>query len=133
MNEEQKALILEAMSITTPDLFSISVDDFAWKAKVGDPIASFEKRILEKFSKKEGAEIFAKLGGKEPMVISKDNANKMKMMLSHAKPSDDCQCSRDHDWCWPTDCVGNICNVTQSGCGAFYLYPCNGTKCFELN
>jgi hypothetical protein len=41
-----------------------------------------------------------------------------------------CECSTDSDWCpiWGY-CKGTNCSPTQSGCGTFWAYPCNGASC----
>ncbi len=48
---EQKGVVLDAMSMATPELFEIPKDSPAWRIKVGAPLESLTQRALEVFSK----------------------------------------------------------------------------------
>lgn len=122
LTKEQKNIVLEAMALARPELFEISEGDFAWSTKVNKPLKSFKKRALDVFSKEEGAEIFAKLGGREPISST----------WVDEPPIDEgfgtCVCSRTSDWCVNV-CVGNVCERTADGCGTLWFYPCDGNHC----
>ena len=62
LSEGQKAVILEGMSLATPEVYTDSPDR---KAKFAEPLRLFENRIRSMFSTEEAARIFATLGGRE--------------------------------------------------------------------
>jgi hypothetical protein len=63
LNGEQKEVILEGMSLVTPELYTDSADR---KAKFAEPLRQFASRIGAVFSQEEAARIFATLGAPEP-------------------------------------------------------------------
>ena len=65
LNEEQKQIILQAMSLITPELYAIPSDSPDWKARVEGPMIQSENRVRAAFSREEGARIFATLGDQE--------------------------------------------------------------------
>lgn len=121
-NEQQRSLVVEAMTIVTPTLYE-TPKDANWSQTVDAPVRLFMQRVLISFSKIEAAELFSDLGGKEPLA-------------HHARPAETpaCDCSRESDWC-TYDCWSNQCKSSPSGCGSLWLYPCDGL-CYwppELN
>ncbi len=150
LNQEQKQIILEGMSLATPEGFEVKSDNPAWKTKV-EELGSLENRILAFFSKEEGARIFATLGDSEPPtslsssgpVVSPKRANSVANRYSSKynvwtlnrfvaqdqgigmEMENACGCSTQSDWClnW---CGGGPCTRSDSGCGTFWQYPCNG-------
>jgi hypothetical protein len=68
LNREQRKVILDAMSLATPELFSISPDNPLWEVQVDKPLQLLNQRALAVFSKSEGAEIFNALGGYETLM-----------------------------------------------------------------
>lgn len=121
LNQEQREVILDAMSLATPEFFSLSPDNPLWKAQVDKPLQLINKRALAVFSKSEGAEIFNKLGGQEPSSSG---------LEPDPDPNQKCTCSHNSDWCLPYDCTGNFCRHTTSGCGTFWAYACTGL-CYD--
>ena len=59
LNSEQKDLVLEAISVSKPELFEMSVDNSSKEVT----LQSLAQRAREVFNKTEAAEIFANLGG----------------------------------------------------------------------
>jgi hypothetical protein len=149
LNEWQKAVILAAMSLVTPEYFAIQPTDSAWKAKVRDPSRLLEAQILSAFSLDDGAKIFATLG--DDAELAKSSTSVFLKSINYKPLSDSgpykwthsrfegqemalerssCQCSTDSDWCHMSSaCTGTNCSPTQSGCGTFWSYPCNGASC----
>lgn len=147
LNEWQKAIILSAISLATPEYFAIRSTDSAWKAKVRDPSRFLEAQILNAFSFEDGAKIFATLG--EDSELANIGASVFLKSINY-KPTGpykqwthtrfdtqemaldrgSCQCSTDSDWCqMSSSCNGSNCNPTESGCGTLWSYPCNGASC----
>jgi hypothetical protein len=149
LNEWQKAIILAAMSLATPEYFEIRSIDSAWKAKVRDPSRALEGQIVNAFSLEEGAKIFATLG--DDADLAKSSASVFLNRINYKPLSDSgpykqwtsrfegqemalergsCQCSTESDWChMSSSCSGSSCSPTQSGCGTLWSYPCNGASC----
>src|SRR5207245_3817680 len=50
LNEDQKQIILEGMSLATPERYELRPDSPDWKAKVGEPMKQSELRIRAAFS-----------------------------------------------------------------------------------
>ena len=149
LNELQKAVILSAMSLVTPEFFAVRSSDPAWKTKVQEPSRSLEERIVSAFSWEDASKIFAKLGAEAESA----NITASVLLNINYKPLSDsgpfnewrrsrfaaqdfeleqtaCQCSTQSDYCpvWGY-CRGSGCNPTESGCGTFWSYPCNGASC----
>jgi hypothetical protein len=143
LNDWQKAIILAAMSLATPEFFAIRSTDSDWKAKVRDPSRYLEAQILNVFSFEDGAKIFATLG--EDAELAQSSVSVFLKSINYtpgpykqwtpnkfdnqemALDRGTCQCSTDSDWCqMSSSCDGGNCNPTQSGCGTLWSYPCNG-------
>jgi hypothetical protein len=65
LNREQRELILDAISLATPELFAISAENPIWKTKVDEPLQLLRQRALRAYSKQEAANIFANIGNDE--------------------------------------------------------------------
>jgi hypothetical protein len=147
LNLRQKQIILEGMSLATPEGFEASSDNPAWKTKVKE-LRSLENRILTVFSKEEGARVFATLGDSEPTtsLSSSGPAISPKRPMSRYagkynvwRPSrfvgqdmgdlgyeKACDCnSASNFWCW-NYCGGGVCTYAPSGCGTLWQYACSG-------
>jgi hypothetical protein len=110
LTQEQKNLILEGISLATPEWFGTPTQTSEWETKVGESLRSFDQRIRSAFSRKDGAKTFAQIG---PTTLENDQT-----------PT--CQCSTISDWCWwRTYCKGGGCYWTD-GCGTFGWYGCTG-------
>ena len=115
--EKQRAIVLEAVAMATPDLYKEVPKDNTWTRLVEEPVRLFTQRALLVFSKQEGAALFSQLGLNEQ---SESN---------HAQPSTakSCTCSQESDWC-TYQCASTECTVLTWGCGTLGIYACNG-KC----
>ena len=114
--EQQRALVLEASSMASPELYQ-TPKDAKWREAVDEPARVLMQKALIAFNKREAAALFAELGGKEPL------SHHPKPRPSETPP---CSCSHDSDWCVSYDCYSNNCKSTSSGCGTLWLYPCTG-------
>lgn len=113
LNARQRAVINEAITIVTPELYETPKNDASWSTKVDEPIRLFAKRALAVFGKEDGAMIFSELGGSAPT-------------LHHARTTlPACDCSHESDWC-VYDCWSSNCTSSTWGCGTLGLYACNG-------
>jgi hypothetical protein len=65
LTNDQKRIILEGMSLATPESYEVPSSSPDWKAKFGEPMMQFESRVRTAFSRDEGAKIFATLGYQE--------------------------------------------------------------------
>ena len=75
-------------------------------------IDTLNVQIKEKFTGKDAREIFAQIGGPEPVARRNHVAT-------------DCSCSRESDYC-SLSCAGNGCTTSDYGCGTLWVYSCNG-------
>jgi len=112
--EQQRSIVLEALTTATPQLYKVPKDS-NWTRLVDEPVRLFTQKALLVFTKQEGAALFSELGFNEQ---PKSN---------HAKrpTSTSCGCSQESDWC-AYQCVSNECTVVIFGCGTFGVYACNG-------
>lgn len=63
LRNEQKQVILDAMSLASPELFEVPMTDPAQRAKANEPLQLLTKRSLEVFPKNEAAEFLGNMGG----------------------------------------------------------------------
>jgi len=149
-NEQQKDVILSAMALATPAYFEVRSSDPAWNERVQEPSRALEEQIVNAFSLADAAKIFAMLGD------DAESANSSRSVLLKSinyKPLSDsgpskqwaynrfagqdfaleqsaCQCSTASDYCPISGyCREGNCSPTESGCGTFWSYPCNGATC----
>jgi len=147
LTEDQKQIILDAMSLATPACYDSKSD----RARFEEPLRLLKARILTAFAREEGAKIFATLGDPEPsksgVVVSKnstrgESASPFGNRATTARfvgekrrgesvESGDCTCARQDDWCGiGTHCGSDFCVVSSWGCGTLWSMSCNG-KCFQ--
>lgn len=62
LNGDQKQVILEGISVATPERYEMRSNDPQWKAQAEEPFRQFQTRALALFSRAEAARIFATLG-----------------------------------------------------------------------
>ena len=148
LNELQKQIIVEAMSLATDRSFEVGFD------RVRGGIRSLENQAIVAFTKEDGIKIFATLGDVTAQATNSLDAgsslpkNVASMQTSDFRPysrltrnrfaagqdfdlaGDACVCSTNSDWC-PINghCNGTVCSQTNSGCGFLWSYPCNGASC----
>lgn len=152
LSQAQRVIILEGMSLATPELFEVRSDNPDWKAKVQERLKQFESRIRGFFSRDEGERVFATLGDPEPPttrsssgtpILPKDS-NRRESSISGRNvrtlnrfvgknPGFEgegfyCSCSTESDWCSTNmHCTSqSLCTITTSGCGTLWAYWCNG-------
>jgi hypothetical protein len=115
--EQQRSIVLEAMTLVTPQLYQTPKDS-NWTRLVDEPVRLLTQKALLVFTKQEGASLFSELGFSE------------QPKLNHAQKtgSRGCGCSQESDWC-SYQCISSDCIVLTWGCGTFGVYACNG-KCF---
>jgi hypothetical protein len=115
--EQQRSIVLEAITIATPLLYK-SPKDSDWTRLVDEPVRLLTQKALLVFTKQEGADLFSELGFSE------------QAKFNHAKrpPPRGCGCSQDSDWC-VYQCISTECTVVTWGCGTFGIYACNG-RCY---
>lgn len=96
---QQRAIIAQAVGLATPEFFAHhgSLDSL---------------QIKDMFTGKDAREIFAQLGGPEPVARRNHVAT-------------DCSCSHSSDYC-STNCAGNGCVNSDYGCGTLWLFACDG-------
>lgn len=124
LTKEQKKIILEGITLFTPELYKIPVKSWSGEIETdNEAIQLFTKRAQEVFSKEKGAEVFEKLGGAESQYSR--NLDEIESSMLRA---DNCGCSRASDWCWET-CIGVGCKQTTWGCGTGWSYPCDHNGC----
>ena len=151
LNEWQKAVVLAAMSLATPEYFEVRPGSPSWRTKVRDPLRSLEEQILAAFSFEEGAKIFATLGNDSEAVkltpsqsgsflLSGVNYKQLNDSGPYNEPTGNkfinqdrtrtggsCTCSTQSDWCPISGyCHGTGCTPTDSGCGTLWRYTCDG-------
>jgi hypothetical protein len=110
--EQQRSIVLEAITLVTPQLYKPR--DSNWTRLVDEPVRLVTQNALLVFTRQEGAALFSELGFSE-------QANR-----NHAKQrTRGCGCSQESDWC-TYGCVSTECTVLIWGCGTFGIYACNG-------
>ena len=146
--DAQKIIILEGMSLATPEFFAVPFGGADWKDKVGAPIKAFQNHILGVFSKPNAGKVFATLGDPqfpgEPAIArfasplstepARDDSRSMFVLARFDAPAmPDCECNKDESFCGVNYVCGNgQCQYTQYGCGYFWLNQCNG-NCNDRN
>ncbi|HKR15384.1 MAG TPA: bacteriocin fulvocin C-related protein [Pyrinomonadaceae bacterium] len=110
--EHQRSIVLEALTMVTPQLYKTPKDD-NWTSLVDQPVRLLIQKALIVFTQEEGAALFAELGFTE------------QSKLSHAPTTRGCACAQDSDWC-NYQCISSGCTVLTWGCGTFGIYACNG-------
>lgn len=113
--EQQRSIVLEAITMTTPQLYTLPKDN-NWTRRVDEPVRLLTQKALLVFTKQQGAALFSELGFPEQ---PRSNHARRPIMGG-------CGCSQESDWC-SHQCVGAECTVLTWGCGTFGLYACNGT------
>ena len=117
--DQQRSIILEAITMATPQLYKTPKDN-NWTRLVDEPVRLLVQKALLVFTKQEGAALFAELGFSEP---TRHHVTQRKL--------NGCGCSQESDWC-DNQCVSTECTILTWGCGTFGIYACNG-KCYAPN
>jgi hypothetical protein len=142
---EQRAVIREALSLVTLELFELEPSDPRWGPGVDQPLRRLKQRARAVFDSRTARELFLQMGPAAPEPVA-DNAiggrnfslETRSRLANRRVASDsvfpDCECSVLSDWC--TDWTGlgvrycsNInsqCWFKNAGCGTLGRYACNG-------
>ncbi|MCW5959994.1 MAG: bacteriocin fulvocin C-related protein [Pyrinomonadaceae bacterium] len=113
LNFEQNEVIIDALSLITPELFEMTTPSKNSQDSMQPAIKTISDRIYVTFPKEKGLEIFLKFGGES----------------SAESLAGNCDCSRGSiPACWTEYCPSSSCSRTRSGCGVFWLFSCDG-KC----
>lgn len=133
---EQRAVIQEALSLLTPELFEIDPSSPRWVDVVDLPLRRLTERAIAAFGDRAIArDIFTQVGPDSEL----PNVNDQSAAVGTGQPpagrsiktnSENCICSVASDWCYTGyECLNAWCNFTGAGCGALLLFPCEGL-CF---
>lgn len=151
LNEWQKQVVLAAMSLVTPEYFEVRPGSPSWRTKVRDPLRSLEEQILAVFSFEDAAKMFATLGDDtvaakttptyaDSFLLSSINYKQLSdaglskgrtgvrfVNQDRTRTGGSCTCSTQSDYCPISGyCHGTSCTPTESGCGTFWTYSCDG-------
>lgn len=123
---EQRAVIQEALSLLTPELFEIDHSNPRWADVVDLPLRRLKQRAMAAFPDRAFArDLFTQLGPDSE--LSQPSSGRPRSIQTNAEP---CTYSVDSDWCYTGfACKNAWCNFTGAGCGTLLLYPCEGL-CF---
>lgn len=120
MTDLQKELILDALTLLTPEFFSMPVKGSEWKGRFQQRFEVLAKKIINTFSKDEVIEIFARLGNAVPSTLIEDPGVDLPVAGS-------CECNLDSLYqCGWYYCTSGTCSKTNTGCGLFWAFECNG-------
>ena len=142
--EVQRAVIQEALSLLTPQLFAIEPSDPRRAELVDQPLDRLRIRARAAFDSRVARELFTQMG---PAVRNVEYKPPSSRMIWGGQPKlprwtrlpvgsnnyPTCECSVLSDWCSDWSGLGRIfcgqtggCYFTSSGCGALFRYACNG-------
>lgn len=115
LKDEQQQVILKALSIINVK----HLDGKASESTADNEVDPLQIQARAVFQKGEAGEIFASLGSKRLVIYGNE--------LGKAYVPSTCGCNRSvkQDLCWNT-CANTGCNGSQSGCGWWWSYACNG-------
>lgn len=131
LNDVQRAVISEALSLCNPELFEPDL------ANNGVPLRhivlkALKDKALTVFSREAAIEVFAVLGSPAEHQAKPAASGATASRRFKAAPNDGelpyCGCNTWDDWCmggW--SCVGGGCYWQSSGCGTLWSYACTGT------
>lgn len=109
--EDQLNVLSRAVEMISPELFELKKGDLEWETVARAPVEELEKSALQVFTEEEFSIIFLHLGGEwsDPVEMA-----------------DKCNCNIGY-WgnCW--SCHQSGCQSVIIGCGALWLWPCNGS------
>ncbi|HEX8073234.1 MAG TPA: bacteriocin fulvocin C-related protein [Pyrinomonadaceae bacterium] len=136
LNEKQREVVLSAIALITPRLYTFAEDSPEWQKNVDEPLRGLSQRFLEVFSRETAQPLLTVLGEaaaqeeSSPVLIKKP-ALTFKP-TSHGVVNGDCSCSTRSDWCsGESECLKSACSESSWGCGTFGVYSCNG-ECFVV-
>jgi len=144
LTTEQRAVMQEALTILTPQLFEIESSDPRWPTLVDMPLRRLHARAMAVFPDKRLArEIFAQLGPEVSSVpedqpgsdsnlaLPSEPARRDRPRLISTDTFPDCTCSTDSDYCdWSGlgiyYCKHDWCVIKRVSCGTFFRHDCTG-------
>ena len=136
----QRAVIQEALSLLTPELFEVHPSNPRWVDVVDMPLRRLKERAVAAFSDSPVArDLFTQVGPDYEERNVNDRTAASADGTGHSTAgrarivktdSENCICSVASDWCYTGyQCLNAWCNFTGAGCGTLLLYPCEGL-CF---
>ncbi|MEK6375022.1 MAG: bacteriocin fulvocin C-related protein [Acidobacteriota bacterium] len=142
LTSEQKALIGQAIALSSPAMYSVDISNPNWESLVRAPLREFEEKTRAVFPHDLAAEAFAQLGPSDVPAVaaggltSAGSAPQAEGLSRGLKPvpllPSECTCSTESDWCWgfSTCGIGGVTcyRSTDGGCGTLWRYDCN-SKC----
>lgn len=123
---EQRAVIQEALSLLTPELFEIDPSNRRWVDVVDLPLRRLKERAITAFPDRAFArDLFTQLGPDSELLQPATGRPR-----SIQTNSEDCSCNVISDWCYTGfACKNTWCNFKNAGCGTLLRYSCDGL-CF---
>lgn len=131
LTDDQRAVILEAIQVMTPDTFALLERKRGWRYQQAlEQVRALEARALAAFGKKEAGELFAQIGPvRSQRVVLVDQLVQAPTSSLESLASEACSCSQDSDWCpdgYGCGTDGDGCDTIRDECGTFWTYDCNG-------
>jgi len=125
--EAQREVLLEAIELATPELFSAMKDrSHRGFVQARQRLAEFEKRARETFGNEVTGDLFGRIGPAD-IEIGIIKPRGVAKFQSSATLSAGCSCSTVSDYCSSAfHCVSGGCIVIRNECGTFWTYDCNG-------
>ncbi|HEX6903000.1 MAG TPA: bacteriocin fulvocin C-related protein [Thermoanaerobaculia bacterium] len=138
----QKALLLEAVQLATPDTFAATRDRSSLKYRqMRSRVESLETRAKEAFGADRAARIFARIGPADTDTLYFIDRQKAEAIVpglqmveeltsgqQQPAPDTGCSCSDASDYCSSGfNCTGGGCIRISDECGTFWTYDCDGS------
>jgi hypothetical protein len=137
---EQRAVIQEALALTTPELFAIDSASPQWSQLVHEPLARLTERARKVFPPRIARELFTQLGpeARQASIMERYTASRSAGKRTPGNPRlrqlgdfPPCECSVTSDWCDFSgfdylECRNVWCNYSPTGCGTLLRHACEG-------
>ena len=131
LTDDQRAVILEAVQVMTPDTFALLERKRGWRYQQAlEQVQALQARALEAFGKKGAGELFAQIGPvRSQRVVLVDHLVQAPTSTVESATAEACSCSQDEDFCpdgYGCGTDGDGCNVIKDDCGWFWADDCDG-------
>jgi hypothetical protein len=135
----QAAVINEAKSLLSDELFAVHPTDADWESQVHAPLQRLEESAKNLFPQDLVVEAFGQVGPGDTGEALIETVSRQRISASGLRNSlvplpemvSECTCSDVSDMCWfGSSCSGSICYRSDSdgGCGFMWAYQCD-SKC----
>jgi hypothetical protein len=119
LSTRQRAVILQGLGLVESGALRVDRQSDDWPV-FEESLKHLEASAKEAFDPPRGKAVFVRLG-----------ADVLMTGVDDALTIPNCACSQESDWCnWVTnpdpDCKSVLCREQNSGCGTFWVYPCDG-------